>query len=104
MQQMPVVGAEIQRINDAFHRISLDLSGVLSVIGELDGGSVGTPVCDAAVTTGMTDLRTALSGLQQVASDCVTAMSRHGDFSDGTPAGSGAAGESPVEAGGGGPS
>lgn len=96
---MPLVGAEIQRINDAFRRVSLDLSGVLSVIGELDVGPVGTPTCDAAVATGMADLRTALSDLQQVASDCVTTMSRHGDFSDSTPAGSGAA-DASVEAGG----
>jgi len=89
VQQMPLVGAEIQRINDAWHRVALDLTGALSVIGELDVGTVGTPTCDAAVTTGMTDLRTALSGLQQVASDCVTAMSRHGDFSDEAPAGGG---------------
>ncbi len=104
MQHMPLVGAEIQRINDAFHRASLDLSGVLSVIGELDVGPVGTPSCDAAVTTGMTDLRRALSGLQQVASDCVAAISRHGDFSDTDPAGDDAADASFIDSGGAEPS
>jgi hypothetical protein len=95
VQPMPLVGAEIQRINDAFHRVSLELSGVLSVIGDLDVGPVGTPACDGAVAAGMTDLRTALSGLQQVASECVTAVSRHGDLS-GTAQASAGSGDQPI--------
>lgn len=70
------------------------------MIGELDVGPVGTPTCDAAVASGLTDLRTALFGLQQVASDCVTAVSRHGDFSERTPVGSGVADDSSADAGG----
>jgi len=83
---MPLVGAEIQRIHDAFHRVSLELSGVVTVIGELDASSIGTPSCDPAVETGVADLRTALTGLQQVSADCLVAMTRHGAVEETRPA------------------
>ncbi len=80
---MPVVGAEVQRINEAFQQVSLELSAVLGVLRDIDLTTVGTPSVDGAVETGMRDLSTALTGLHQTATDCVSAMSRHGELDPG---------------------
>ncbi len=86
MQPMPLVGVEISRINDAFQKVSLDLAGVLSSLRDVEIDGVGTPSCDQAVVAGMTDLRTALSGLEHVATECVTALGRHAGAADAAPA------------------
>lgn len=85
VQPMPLVGAEIGRINDAFQKVSLELSAVLSALRDVEIDGVGTPSCDQAVVGGMTDLRGALAGLDHTATECATALGRHGDVLEGTP-------------------
>ncbi len=85
MQPLPLVAAEVQRINAAFTAASAGLGDALTSMRErgTDGSTpVGTPACDAAVSTGMADLRTALARLQQTADDCVRVMGRHGVLSE----------------------
>lgn len=78
MNSLPLVGAEVQRINAAFAAISGELSGVLASLRDADLTRVGTPAADPAVEVGMADLQLALSRLQATADGCTSAMSRHG--------------------------
>jgi hypothetical protein len=78
MNSLPLVGAEVQRINTAFGALSRELGGVLASLRDVDLTRVGTPSADAAVGTGMSDLEHALGRLQATADQCVTALQRHG--------------------------
>lgn len=78
MNSLPLVGAEVQRISDAFGAVSTELSGVLASLREVDLTSVGTPTADAAVATGTADLVAGLTRMQQTADDCLSALRRHG--------------------------
>ena len=81
MEHMPLVGAEVQRLADAFQKVSLELAGVLTALRGCDFTTVGTPLCDSSVDTGMRDLNSVLSVLQQASTDCVLVMGRHGELS-----------------------
>jgi hypothetical protein len=78
VNSLPLVGAEVQRIDTAFSAVSRELGGVLTSLREVDLTRVGTPSADAAVGTGMTDLEQALGRLQATADACTTALRRHG--------------------------
>lgn len=78
MQQLPLVGAEVQRIEAAFGTASQELSGAVNHLGDLPTDTVGTPSCDAAVSSGLRDLRTALARLQATAEECVAVLARNG--------------------------
>ncbi len=77
MQQLPLVDAEVQRIGSAFGTASQELSGAVNRLGDLPVDTVGTPSCDAAVSSGLRDLRTALARLQATAEECVAVLVRH---------------------------
>ena len=89
MNSLPLVGAEVQRINTAFNAVSRELGGVLSSLRDVDLARVGTPSADAAVGTGMSDLERALGRLQTTADQCMTALRRHGVEDEPAPPGSG---------------
>ncbi|HEY7042050.1 MAG TPA: hypothetical protein VH419_00120 [Nocardioidaceae bacterium] len=78
MDSLPLVGAEVQRIDVAFTAVSAELAGVLSSLREVDLTSVGTPTADAAVATGMADLQASLTRLRGTADECVLVLRRHG--------------------------
>lgn len=80
MEHLPLVGAEVRRIGDAFRTVALELSAVQKVLDQRDYTSVGTPGCDPAVHAGMRDLQSALAALHLSASDCVVALTRHGEL------------------------
>jgi hypothetical protein len=82
VEPTPLVGAEVQRIRAAFQAASLELSAALTAMSEVDGGDLGTPTSDRAVTTALADLRTSLERLQSTADDCVLATGRHLDDAD----------------------
>lgn len=85
MNSLPLVGAEVQRINAAFSTISGELAGVLASLRESDLGRVGTPNADPAVAAGMADLRAALTRLQATSDACTTALRRHGRLDEPQP-------------------
>jgi hypothetical protein len=78
MNSLPLVGAEVQRIDTAFGAVSRELSGVLTSLRDVDLTGVGTPSADPAVASGMADLQQALTRLQGTADACITALRRHG--------------------------
>lgn len=77
MQQLPLVGAEVQRIGAAFATASQELSGAVHRLGDLPIDTVGTPSCDPAIAAGLRDLRTALARIQATAEECVAVLTRH---------------------------
>jgi hypothetical protein len=81
---LPLVGAEVQRINAAFAAVSSELAGVLSGLRDVDLSGVGTPSADAAVEAGMADLGAALSRLLATSEECTVALRRHGVLDDET--------------------
>lgn len=82
---MPLVGGEVQRIDAALRRVSLELSALLTQFSALDLDGVGTPACDVAVAQGCTDLGKALTGLEQMSQECLRALSRHREFAEPDP-------------------
>lgn len=83
---MPLVGAEVQRVNAAFRAVSLELAAAVTVLRDLDLEGVGTPSCDRSVSTGMADLRTGLSRLVTTSDECVQTTSRYRGVSEGADA------------------
>jgi hypothetical protein len=77
VEPKPLVGAEVQRIRAAFQAASLELQAALTVTSEMDPSGVGSDTTDAAVTAGLRDLRAAVGRLEQTATGCVTATTRH---------------------------
>lgn len=75
--QQPFVNAELQRVGTAFSGAAEELSAVLRRLSDSDLDTVGTPRCDAAVTTGLADLRSGLSRLEAMSEQCVAVLSRH---------------------------
>lgn len=78
MQQLPLVGAEVQPIGAAFAAASQELSSAVTALGDLPFDTVGTPRCDAAVSGGLRDLRRALARLRATTEECVAVVARHG--------------------------
>lgn len=79
---MPLVGAEVQRVNAAFGHVAGELSGASRVVHELDLDAIAPASCHAAVSAGMADLRSALAGLEAVAERCVQVIGRHDIFAE----------------------
>ncbi len=77
MQPMPLVGAEVQRVNAAFQAVSLELAAAVALLRDLDLDVVGTPSCDRSVSAGMAHLRSGLSRLVTISDECVQTTSRH---------------------------
>lgn len=82
---MPLVGAEVQRVNAAFGHVAGELAGAVRVVHELDLHGMATPSCDAAVSAGVADLRSALAGLEAVAERCVQVIARQVIFAENGP-------------------
>jgi hypothetical protein len=76
MNSLPLVGAEVQRINTAFGVVSRELGGVLTSLRDVDLLRVGSPSADPAVGPGMSDLEQALGRLQATADQCITVRRR----------------------------
>lgn len=77
MQVMPLVGAEVQRIDAAFRTASLELATAARLAAELGPPRVGTPVADGALESGLGDLREVLVALAATAEECHLAARRH---------------------------
>lgn len=82
MQQLPLVGAEVQPLGTAFAAASQELSSAVTSLGDLPFDTVGTPGCDGAVSGGLRDLRRALARLQATTEECVSVVARHGMTAD----------------------
>ena len=78
MNSLPLVGAEVQRISDAFGTASAELSALLASLRDVDLTGVGTPAADGAVAAGTADLLAGLARMQHTADDCLVALRRHG--------------------------
>lgn len=77
VQHEPLLSLEVQRIRAAFSGTADELAVARRRVGDLDLGTVGPPACDAAVGTGLGDLRSGLGRLESTSQQCVAALARH---------------------------
>lgn len=77
---LPVVAGEVQRVAAAFTAVSAELSAAVALLAEVGSPRVGTAAADAAVSTGLDDLRAVLSGWEVAAEACAQAVGRHPDL------------------------
>lgn len=77
MQVMPLVGAEVQRIDAAFRAASLELATAARLAAEMQSPRVGTPLADGSVESALGDLREVLVALAATAEECHLAARRH---------------------------
>ncbi|MEJ7628187.1 MAG: hypothetical protein WKF54_01180 [Nocardioidaceae bacterium] len=77
MQQLPLVGAELQRVSAGLRAASRELVAARQVVNDIGPGAVGVPGCDAAVETGLRDLGAALDRLDATASACLEVLRRY---------------------------
>jgi len=74
---MPLVGAEVQRIDAAFRASSLELAAAARLAAGLEPPRVGAPEADGALASGLGDLREVLAALAATAEECHLAARRH---------------------------
>lgn len=75
MQQLPLVGAELQRVTSGFRDVARELTAARQALADIDVAAVGATGVDAAVDGGLHDLAMALHRLEATASTCVQALS-----------------------------
>jgi hypothetical protein len=77
VQSLPLVGAEIARVRSALVSVTLELDAMRAALREVTTDGVGTSACDAAVSAGISDLRSAVGRLQTEADQCAEVAARH---------------------------